>query len=124
MGSISKGFALFFILIMAISGLSLMMAKPAFAQTPTPSTIPKPSVPEFTVTLISSSPESHFVNKTIELSIKNQPSVSFYNVRMRVNDGNWSLLYLTIIVCQPSPMVNIQSYHTLQDFLVLNTNTI
>src|SRR5208283_1047482 len=93
MGSISKGFALFFILIMAISGLSLMMAKPAFAQTPTPSTIPKPSVPEFTVTLISSSPESHFVNKTIELSIKNQPSVSFYNVRMRVNDGNWSLLY-------------------------------
>jgi len=69
------------------------MAKPAFAQTPTPSTIPKPSVPEFTVTLISSSPESHFVNKTIELSIKNQPSVSFYNVRMRVNDGNWSLLY-------------------------------
>src|SRR5208283_4034825 len=90
MSGISKSFSLLLIVLLAVS--SLIMAKPAFAQTPTPSTIPKPSVPEFTITLISSSPESHFVNKTIE--------------------------------CQPSPMVNIQSYHTLQDFLGLNTNTI
>jgi len=60
-------------------------------------TIPKPSVPEFTANLISSTPESQSVNKTIELSIKNQPFVSnfgfFYDVRMRINDGNWGLLY-------------------------------
>ncbi|MBE3115960.1 hypothetical protein IMZ68_02025, partial [Candidatus Bathyarchaeota archaeon] len=53
----------------------------------------KPSVPEFTAKLISSPPESQSVNRTIELSIKNQPSISFYNIRMRVNDGNWGLLY-------------------------------
>jgi hypothetical protein len=86
MGSSSKSFALILILLIVVP--SLMLIKTANAQT-----IPKSSVPEFTVTLISSSPESHFVNKTIELSIKNQPSVSFYNVRMRVKDGNWSLLY-------------------------------
>jgi hypothetical protein len=66
-------------------------------QTPTPTPTPIPTVPEFTVTLISPPPDSHFVNKTIELSIKNQPSYPnygfFYNVRMRINDGNWSLLY-------------------------------
>jgi len=59
--------------------------------------ITKPSVPEFAVELISSPPESQSVNRTIELSIKNQPFVSsygfFYNIRMRINDGNWSLLY-------------------------------
>lgn len=59
--------------------------------------IHKPSVPEFTVTIISSPFGSNFVNKTIELSIKNQPSIPnngfFYNVRIRINDGNWSLLY-------------------------------
>ena len=88
MSSLRKSFSLVLILIIAISSLSLMMVKPAFAQS-----IPTPSVPEFTVTLISSSPESHFVNRTIELSIKNQPAISFYDVRMRVNDGNWNLLY-------------------------------
>jgi hypothetical protein len=65
--------------------------------TPSPSPTPTPSVPEFTVTLVSPPPDSHFVNKTIELSIKNHPSFSnygfFYNVRIRINDGNWSLLY-------------------------------
>lgn len=89
----SKSFALILILVMAISILSLLLlAKPVFAQS-----IPKPSVPEFTATIISSPADSHFVNKTIELSIKNQPAVSnngfFYNVRIRINDGNWSLLY-------------------------------
>jgi hypothetical protein len=54
---------------------------------------PKPAVPEFTAKLISPPVESQSVNRTIELSIKNQMSVSFYNVRMRVNDGSWSLLY-------------------------------
>ena len=47
MDSISKGFAVFFILIMAISSLSLIMVKPANAQS-----IPTPSVPEFTLSYI------------------------------------------------------------------------
>jgi hypothetical protein len=46
------------------------------------------------------------LNKTIELSIKNQPPVpdngSFYNVRIRVDDGNWSVL-------SPENQVPIQS---------------
>jgi hypothetical protein len=50
MDSVSKGFAVFFVLIMAISSLSLLMVKPSRAQS-----IPKPSVPEFNVTLYDSS---------------------------------------------------------------------
>ncbi|HTY75372.1 MAG TPA: hypothetical protein VMD05_07395 [Candidatus Nanoarchaeia archaeon] len=65
---------------------------------------PKPLVPEFAVKLIVLPPE---VNKTIELTIKNQPFVSYfdgdsgwnislyYDVRVRVNGGNWSIIYLT-----------------------------
>jgi hypothetical protein len=66
--------------------------------TPTPNP-PKPAVPEFTVKLISSLPES---NKTaIELTIRNQPfdksniyNYSFvYNVRIRTSEENWTDLY-------------------------------
>ena len=46
MGSSGKSFALTLVLIMAISSLSLMIIKPAFAQTFTP------SVPQFTVQLV------------------------------------------------------------------------
>jgi hypothetical protein len=46
MGSIGKNFVFVLILIMAISSLSLMMTKPANAQTA------KPSVPEFSLKLI------------------------------------------------------------------------
>ena len=42
MGSVSKSFSLLLIVLLAVS--SLIIAKPAFAQT-----IPTPSVPEFTV---------------------------------------------------------------------------
>jgi uncharacterized protein (UPF0333 family) len=42
MGRISKKFSLLFVLILAVS--SIIMAKPAFAQT-----IPTPSVPTFTI---------------------------------------------------------------------------
>ena len=93
MRCISKVFLLLLVVILAVS--SLIMFESAFAQTPTPSPIPipKPSVPEFNLELIISPPESHFINKTIELSIKNQPSVLAYNVRMRVNDDNWRVLY-------------------------------
>ena len=53
----SKSFSLLFILILAVS--SLMMVKPAFAQTPTPTPtaipIPTPSVPQFTLKLVNDS---------------------------------------------------------------------
>jgi hypothetical protein len=47
MGKISNSFALILSVILAVS--ILIMAKPAFAQTSTPSTIATPSVPQFTV---------------------------------------------------------------------------
>ncbi len=81
-----KPLALLSVAIIFSSGM--LMAEFSSAQS-----VSKPSIPEFTVKLISSTPESQSVNRTIELSIKNQPNVSFYNVRLRVNDGNWSLLY-------------------------------
>jgi hypothetical protein len=71
---------------------------PASTPTPTP-TYPKPSIPEFTVKLVSLTPET---NETrIELTITNQPFDRnntdhysfFYNVRTRINDGNWSDVY-------------------------------
>jgi hypothetical protein len=70
---------------------------PIPSPTPQPTLSSSPSVPEFTAKLISSSPENQSVNTTIELSIKNQPFIPnygfFYNIRMSVNDGDWSLLY-------------------------------
>ena len=71
---------------------------PAPTPTPTPP-YPKPSIPEFTVKLVSSLTEA---NQTkIELTIKNQPfdknniyNYSFvYNVRIRTSDENWTDLY-------------------------------
>jgi hypothetical protein len=92
MVSTSKTLTLTLILLMTLSSLTLLTAKPAIAQS-----IIKPSVPEFTAKLIPPPEESQSVNRTIQLSIKNQPSVSdygfFYMVRARINDGNWSLLY-------------------------------
>ena len=84
MGSISKGFSLLLVVILAVS--SLMMVESAFAQS-----IPKPSVPEFTVKIVAqpydvpttTSIDSysgkeiihqgyHVENKSIEVKIKNQ----------------------------------------------------
>lgn len=71
---------------------------PASTPTPTPTYL-KPSIPEFTAKLVSPTPET---NETrIELTIKNQPFDRnntyhysfFYNVRTRINDGNWSDVY-------------------------------
>jgi hypothetical protein len=97
MGSLSKVFTLFLILLMVISGLSLLMIKPANAQTSTPATssvpIPTPSVPQFTVELVNTSdvpaiywlspgpnltisiPTDNNSNYTIELTVKNQPFI-------------------------------------------------
>ena len=96
MGSISKSFSLLLIVLLAVS--SLIMAKPAFAQTPTttPTTtfppIPTPSVPEFTVQLVGPSvnvPTTYSLNQSsgqivakigytneysaVNITIKNQP---------------------------------------------------
>jgi hypothetical protein len=91
MNSTSKSSTLFFILIMAISSLSLIMVKPATAQT-----IPKPSIPEFTLkyadhsydvpstttstfnpynnqTTITTTPGYHVQKQTIDMTTKNQP---------------------------------------------------
>jgi len=59
MDRLSKSFAIFIILIIAISSLSLLLVKPASAQS-----IPKPSVPEFAV---------KFVGSMLVITIKNQP---------------------------------------------------
>jgi hypothetical protein len=88
MDRISKGFALFFILIMGISSLSLLMFKPAIAQT-----ITKPSVPQFTLNLIGLS--------QVQIIIENQPLVLtmsneslYYNIRVKEhNSDNWTELY-------------------------------
>jgi hypothetical protein len=93
MGSIGKSFVFVLILIMAISSLSLIMIKPADAQTS------KPSVPEFSLKLIDFSGA-----KAIELSIKNQPFESYqdngqtislyYNVHFKLhNSDSWTALY-------------------------------
>ena len=102
MGSISKSFALILILIIAISSLSLLMVKPASAQS-----IPKPSVPEFTVKYVDNSYDVpptyetdqytgktivthdgyHVDNRSIELRIKNQPFISY-------NDSNGNTIRL------------------------------
>ena len=87
--------ALILILIMAISSLSFMMVKPANAQS-----IPKPSVPEFTLDFVDRSFTTidgvYYDSKTIQVTIANQPSLNnslFYNVRYSVNSGNWMDIY-------------------------------
>ena len=103
MGSINKGFSLLFAVVLAVLGL--IMVEPVFAQS-----IPKPSVPEFTVALVShpyevaettqidpytgavtTYPSYIAENKSIEITIKNQPFTSTQMV-----DGNWSRLYYNI----------------------------
>jgi hypothetical protein len=103
-----KSLALAFILILVTS--SLIMVEVARAQT-------KPSVPEFTVTFIDKSydapastsidpytgktvtnPSYHVENRTIELTIKNQPHDSsdklYYNIRAKGHFAqNWTALY-------------------------------
>ena len=116
-----KSFALILILIMAISSSSLLMIKPAFAQS-----IPTPTVPEFTVKLADHSydvppvttsttnpynnktttttiPSYHVRNLTIDLTIVNQPypviingnaSFVYYDVRTKGHFGqDWTELF-------------------------------
>ena len=92
----SRGFALSLIFILAVS--SLLMVKPAFAS------IPKPSVPEFTVKFVDRSydvpttssidpytgetishPGYRVENYTVDVTIKNQPFVSYYDAPSSFN---------------------------------------
>ena len=116
MGGIGKGFSLLLVVILAVS--SLIMVESAFAQS-----IPKPSVPEFTVQIVAypyDVPTTHSIdpytgkdithqgyhveNRLIEVRIKNQPFTPFndsgwkidfyYNVRVKGHYAeNWSALY-------------------------------
>jgi hypothetical protein len=118
MSNRSQSLALILILIMAIS--SLMMTKLAFAQS-----IPTPSVPQFTIKLVAYPYDVppiygidqytgknvtvqagyHVENKSIEITIRNQPFTShmdasgneiniYYNVRVKGHFGQvWKELY-------------------------------
>jgi hypothetical protein len=118
MGTLSKCFAVFLTLTIAMSCLSLFVVKPANAQT-----IPKPSVPEFTVQYVDNSYDvppiyetDEFTGKTgvvsggyreenwtIQITIENQAfSYSsngvtyhlYYNIRVKGNYGeNWRDYY-------------------------------
>jgi len=87
MGCLSKGLALSLILIMAISTLSLMMAKPANAQTTTP------SYPEFTLKI-----DNSMVGGGLQIEIQNQQIIPnghstagiFYDFRYKWHEStNW-----------------------------------
>jgi len=115
MGSIGKGFSLLLVVILAVS--SLMMVENAGAQS-----IPKPSVPEFTVEAVDHSyvvptstsidpysgqqithPSYKVENKTIDIRIKNQPFSStnidgnvtglFYIIGWKGHYENWAEFY-------------------------------
>jgi hypothetical protein len=91
MGKISKTIAISLTIIVVMTCLTMLMAKPADAQS-----IPKPTVPEFTAKYVDSSytvpaittidpyngqnvtNPSHFVeNRTLEIAIRNQPFTQY-----------------------------------------------
>ncbi len=88
MGSISKSFSLLLIVLLAVS--SLIMAKPAFAQNPTP------SVPTFTVQPVVGNTGKY---SYVVVTIKNQPYNSsygslYYNIQISPHGENsWTDLY-------------------------------
>ena len=111
MGKIGKTFALFLTFIVAMPCLTLLVAKPANGQT-----IPKPAVPEFTLTLAdhsydvpltytySTDPYTgkqvqtphggyHVDNKTIDATIRNQPFTPYIS-----NNSNEVNVYYNIRV--------------------------
>jgi hypothetical protein len=86
MGSISKSFSLLLIALLAVS--SLIMAKPAFAQ------IPTPSVPEFTVKFVGTISAGLLTGTflpCVNITIKNQPFTPYTD-----QNGNKINLYYLI----------------------------
>jgi hypothetical protein len=74
MGCLRKGSASALALIMIASSLSLLMVKPAYAQS-----IPTPSVPQFSVTFTGVWYDStaYVDNRTLILTIRNQPFTTY-----------------------------------------------
>jgi hypothetical protein len=133
----SKVSALLLVLLMVISGLSLLMIKPASSQS-----IPKPSVPEFSLSFIDASmdvPTTYttdpFTGQTVThqgyhiqktnfvVLIENQPLVYqfngsfFYNINVKGHfDLNWTQWYLN----DEMPLANASSSQTSITLGVLN----
>jgi hypothetical protein len=141
MGSVSESFSLLIIALLAIS--SLIMVKPAFAQTPTPTPqpIPTPYVPEFTINYVNSSyyvPESYVRNpitgqividpytgkdatnppyyknnSTVELIITNQPFVPYTD-----SSGNRINFFYNVRIKWLAPAPN-ETFSTPQDWVYI-----
>ena len=105
MGKVSKTFALFLTLTIAIACLTLLTVKPVNAQS-----IPKPSIPQVTVNLTDTSYDipptatinpytgetitkegSHVESRTIEIRIRNEP---FTPLEVQAGTANWTVNYL------------------------------
>ena len=106
MGKISKTFALFLTLIIAMSVLTLLTVNPVNAQS-----IVKPSIPEFTIRLVDLSYDVpatyakdpltgntvmthegyHVQNRTVDIIIENQPFTS-----TKLSNGNVTGLYYDV----------------------------
>jgi hypothetical protein len=123
-------------MILLLSLAMLKMPPQVCAET----SIPKPAVPEFTVTLIDSSydvpasssidpytgqtvtrPASHVESRTIEISIKNQPFTPygtinfFYNIRFKGHfSEDWSELFR---VSDGYPTQDLESEYTVLSFV-------
>lgn len=111
MSTLSKNMGLSLILIMAISSLSLMVVKPATAQT-----VPAPPVPQFTVKFVNASytvattnlytgesQPQQVINYYIEITISSQPFTyssnglqyqEYFNIRAKPHYAqNWTEVY-------------------------------
>ena len=96
MGKVSKSVCL--LLVVILTAMSLLAAQSTYAQS-----IPKPSVPEFTVELINNSTTvsgNNVEDFSIVVTIKNQPVASewadkfCYNVRIKSHSSqNWTTFY-------------------------------
>jgi hypothetical protein len=88
MGKTSKSLASILVLIITMSIVTLLIAKPSFAES-----ITKPSVPQFTLKLVDAS--------VVQITIQNQPLVLtleneslYYNVRVKGHlEDKWTELY-------------------------------
>jgi hypothetical protein len=83
----SKGFAVFFILIIAISSLSLIIVRPANALT-----IAKPSIPQFTLSNTGTFAKITVQNQPLVLTLNNESL--YYNVRVKEHqEVTWNEFY-------------------------------
>ena len=116
MGKIGKTFALFLILIMTISSLSLLMVKPASAQT-----IPTPSVPEFTIELNSTALQITIKNQAFAPYVSNGQNIMlFFDVRaMNETDQAYSVMYTAEFTY---PTQSVSEYTTLTYQWIQNEN--